>query len=390
MKSMRHAAMRSATDRDAAAFLWHKEKGAPNRNCMSARGLKLVGACFALIALAGCDDSAKGASKTDQSSAERISAALDVCAQNGGDDFAHNVCENRTLAGLDSQVRQTLVAESADVSDAGAQLLVQNQNRWRAAQRVSCGIANTQAAPSADQQRCLESGFRARLQEARNTVQELGGYTFQRMELVEAAPVAAGVAASLGPDAPAAVDRDIRFPRIDGEQTPQIRRFNELVAQEPQFRLDEGTSENVDYAIAYAGPELISVRFNMSQDQLGAANVTSTMKAVTVLMTEGRALTEADVFQPNSHWQDFITTRAVADIARQFPDYPNFPPRRDVYETATKPHLWLITERGLVILFPPLSFGGSHADGGAEVTIPWADLRPYLNPGAPAPIRPSA
>ena len=26
-------------------------------------------------------------------------------------------------------------------------------------------------------------------------------------------------------------------------------------------------------------------------------------------------------------------------------------------------------------------------DGGIEVTIPWADLREYLNPAAPAPIR---
>jgi len=109
-----------------------------------------------------------------------------------------------------------------------------------------------------------------------------------------------------------------------------------------------------------------------------------------VLMSEGRPLTAADVFQPTTRWQDFITDRAVAGIAHQFSDYRNFPPRRDVYETATKPYLWLITERGLVLLFPPLSFGGSYVDGGAEVTIPWADLRPYLNPAAPLPIRPSA
>jgi hypothetical protein len=101
-------------------------------------------------------------------------------------------------------------------------------------------------------------------------------------------------------------------------------------------------------------------------------------------------LTETDVFRADSGWQDFITDRAVARIAREFPDYANFPPRRDVYETATKAHLWLITEQGLVLMFPPLSFGGSHADGGIEVTIPWADLRQYLNPAAPTPIRPSA
>jgi hypothetical protein len=358
---------------------------------MLARGFGSVAAAFAALALGACGDTANGSSKTEQSSAERISAGLDVCAP-GRDEFAQRVCQNRVLASLDNQVRETLVAESAAVSDAGAALLVQNQNRWREAQRIECGVIDPEAAPSAEQQTCLETEFRARAQDAGNTVQQLGGYTFQRMELVDATPVTAAIAdaSGLGEDAPAAVVRDIRFPRIDGEQTPEIRRFNELVAQQPQFRLQDATNETVDYTIAYAGPELISVRFVLAQDTLGAANVTNSIKAVTVLMNEGRPLAAADVFRAGSRWEDFITTRAVQTIARQYSDYPNFPPRRDVYETATKPHLWLVTEQGLVLLFPPLSFGGSHADGGTEVTIPWADLRPYLNPAAPAPIRPSA
>jgi hypothetical protein len=357
---------------------------------MSARGVGIIAAALTSLALSACTDAANGSNKTEESSAERISAALDVCAQNG--DFAQHVCQNRSLAALDNQARETLVAESASVSDAGAQVLVQNQNRWREAARVSCGIIDAEAAPTPDQQRCLESEYRARTQQAETAVQEVGGYTFQRMELVDATPVTAEVAAmtGLGDSAPVAIERDIRFPRIDGEQTPAIRRFNELVAQQPQFRLQDATNETVDYTIAYAGPEVISVRFIRSADTLGAANVTNTVNAVTVLMVEGRALAASDVFREDSRWQDFITRRAVESIGREFSDYTNFPPRRDVYETATKPHLWLITERGLVILFPPLSFGGSHADGGTEVTIPWADLRPYLNPAAPAPIRPSA
>lgn len=358
---------------------------------MSARRAGIFVASLAALALCACDDSARGSSKTEQSSAERISAGLDVCAA-GREGFAQRVCQNSTLVALDNQTRETLVAESANVSDAGATLLVQNQNRWREAQRVSCGIIDPDGQPTVEQQQCLEAGFRARAQDAANSVQDVGGYTFQRMELVDATPVTAEIAeaSGLGDTAPNAIERNIRFPRIDGEQTPEIRRFNELVAQQPQFRLSDGTNENIDYTIAYAGPELISVRFVMSSDTLGAANVTNTVKAVTVLMNEGRALAATDVFRAGSRWENFITDRAVAAISQQFPDYPNFPPRRDVYESATKPHLWLITERGLVLLFPPLSFGGSHADGGAEVTIPWADLRPYLNPAAPTPIRPSA
>lgn len=355
---------------------------------MPARTLSTLGACVALAALISCGEGANGA-KTEQSSAERVAAALDICAE-GNAGFAQSVCQNAALAALDSEVSETLVTASADISDAGAQLLVQNQNRWREAALVSCGIIDAEAALTPEQQRCLESEFRARAREAATAVQESGGYVFQRMELVNATPVGAEIASTLGDSAPHAVERNIRFPRIDGPQTPEIRRFNELVAQQPQFGLEDATNESVDYVIAYAGSELISVKFIISADALGAANSTTTMKAVTVVMADGgRPLIAADVFTDNSGWQDFVTARAVQQIAREFPDYPNFPPRRDVYETATKSHLWLVTERGLVLMFPPLSFGGSHADGGVEVTIPWADLRPYLNPAAPAPIRPA-
>ncbi len=354
---------------------------------MSAHTLSFVGAALAVVTLAACTENANGA-KTERSSAARVAAALDACAEGAGDEFAQNVCANRPLAELDSQLRETLVAESAAISDAGATLLVQNQNRWRDAARVSCGIIDPEAQPDATQQRCLEAAFRARAQDAQNAVQEVGGYTFQRMELVDATPVTAEIASSMGSSAPVAVERDIRFPRIDGPQTPEIRRFNELVAQQPQFQLGDATNERVSYTIAYAGEELISVKFVVSADSVSAANVTNTVKAVTVVMSGGgRLLTESDVFRADSGWQDFITDRAVQRISREFPDYPNFPPRRDVFETATKPHLWLVTEQGLVLMFPPLSFGGSHADGGIEVTIPWTDLRPYLNPAAPAPIR---
>ena len=375
--------------RDGRGGLCHKFVGANEVvGLMSAHTFSIVGVAFALATLVACTENANGA-KTERSSAERVAAELDVCGEGGGE-FAQQVCENRPLAELDGQVRATLVAESAAISDAGTTLLIQNQNRWRDAARVSCGIIDQAATPDQTQQRCLEAAYRARAQDAQTAVQEVGGYTFQRMELVDATPVTAEIASSMGSSAPVAVERNIRFPRIDGPQTPEIRRFNELVAQQPQFSLGDATNENVSYIIAYAGPELISVKFVISADSIAAANATNTVKAVTVVMGDGgRLLTETDVFRAGSGWQDFITDRAVARIAREFPDYPQFPPRRDVFETATKPHLWLITDQGLVLMFPPLSFGGSHADGGIEVTIPWADLREYLNPAAPAPIRPA-
>jgi len=355
---------------------------------MSMRGFGAFGVA-ACMALAACGDS--GASKTEASSAQAMAAALDICEGDQGR-FARNVCENRQLAAIDGEIREALVAESASISDAGAQLLVQNQARWREAARVSCGLLDAETAPTLEQQSCLESEFRERLADAQNAVQEVGGFVFQRVELMEAAPVTAQIADATGmaDAAPVAIVRDIRFPRIDGPQTPEIQRFNDIVARQPQHSLGDATSEIVDYQIVFAGPELISVRFVSSEDTLGAAHPNNSVNSVTVLMREGREIAVADVFSAGSGWEDFLTARAVAAITAQFSEYDFAPPERDVRETATKPHLWLVSEQGLTVLFPPYSFGGPYALGGTEVVIPWADLRAYLNPAAPTPIRPSA
>ncbi|MBL8536870.1 MAG: DUF3298 domain-containing protein [Hyphomonadaceae bacterium] len=355
---------------------------------MFVRNIAVSGALALMVALAGCGDRDNGG-KTDESSAERVSEALDICAEGRGA-FANAVCDNNTLVGLDNEVRETLVAESASVSDAGAAMLVQNQTRWREAARIACGIIDPESALTPEQTSCLESEFRARIEEAAGAVEQAGGYVFQRMEVVDATPVTAEAAEAVGltgDDVPTAITRDIRFPRIDGPQTPQIQRFNELVAQSPQFALGDATNESLDYRIAFAGPELISVRFDSSSDTLGAAHGNTTSRAVNVLMREGRPLAEADVFRADAAWQDYLTQRAVAEITRQFREDGFVPPERDVRESATKPHLWLITEDGLVLLFPPYSFGAPYVMGGTEVTIPWRDLRPYLNPAAPAPVR---
>ena len=105
------------------------------------------------------------------------------------------------------------------------------------------------------------------------------------------------------------------------------------------------------------------------------------------LLATGQPLAATDVFRAGSGWENFLTTRALRTLTAQFRDAGFTPPRADVRDAVTKPHLWLVKAEGLTLLFPPYSFGGPHALGGAEVTVPWADLARYLNPQAPQPIR---
>jgi uncharacterized protein len=350
--------------------------------------LRFLVLCGAVLAAAACGRDAGKARAADAKGREAtIAAALDPCSASNA--AARTVCGNQKLSALDGQIRQALVAEAAEVSSAGAQTLVQGQQRWLQVQRLACGIVDPDARPDAKQTQCLEARLRERAAEAAQSVEQIGGYTFQRMEIVSAQAVTAQAAdaSRLEENAPAAIVRDIRFPRIDNASTPQAARFNQLVAQQPQFRLEEMTEEQVDYSIAYAGPELISVRFDTYDNTMGAAHPNSGMKAVTVVMTTGQPLTAADVFRRGSGWEAFLTGRATDALTRQFREYDFAPPQADVRDAVTKPHLWLVKEEGLVLLFPPYSFGGPYALGGAEVTIPWRDLARYLNPNAPSPIR---
>lgn len=351
----------------------------------------IFAAVMTAAALGACGRQATTQAGSAGTTPEALVAALDPCAESGSA-FARLVCATPSLAALDRQIRETLRGEAVEVSSAGAGLLVQNHTRWLETQRVACGVLDPGDPLSAEQLRCLESALRERAGAAREAVQRLGGYTFQSMEINGASAVSAQAAAEsgLGEDAPAAIVREIRFPRIDNDASPQARRFNELVAQQPQFRIEDQTEEQVTYRIAYAGPELISVRFDTYQNTLGAAHPENGVRAVTVVMTTGQPLAAGDVFRAGSGWEDFLTRRAVAALTRQFRDYQFTPPAQDVRATATRAQLWLVSEEGLILLLPPLSFGAPHAFGGAEVTIPWRDLRAYLNPQAPAPIRAGA
>ena len=112
-------------------------------------------------------------------------------------------------------------------------------------------------------------------------------------------------------------------------------------------------------------------------------------KVVTVVMSTGEPLKEEDVFSaPPARWKAWLAQRVSRDLRRQFNAMdPGIELRApEVLDTATKTKNWLITEEGLIVLFPPESIG-PHALGNFEVKIPWSEMKALLNPNAPAPIK---
>ncbi len=345
-----------------------------------------LGGVAAAMALAVA---ALGACQPRQTTADpQVAANLDPCAATAG--FrALVVCRNPQLAELDGAVREQITAEAASLAPDAEIALNAEQDAWLEATRISCGVPTPETAPTPDQVECLSSALRNRAAMMTNAVDQVGPFTFRRAEVVDADAVSASAAAAsgLGDDAPAAITRQLSYPQLTGD-SPAIRRFNDLVRQEPRFGVQDQTSETVNYEIAFAGDELISVRFDILHETLGAMHGAVEVQAVTVNMRTGERLTEADVFRPGSGWENFLTRRAITALTRELgSDF--VPAEPDVRETVTKPPQWLVTEQALVILFPPLSFAGPQVAGGTQVSIPWSELRAYLNPQAPRPITPA-
>jgi hypothetical protein len=369
--------------------------------CFAVKGLAMakniptarlwVGAALAGLALTACGPAEKkeAAVKAPTTPSEIVEAAADPCTTVSGA-YGKWLCGDPELAPLMTQVKANLVEAAGALSAPSAQQLGTGQKEWVEAVRVECGIGTGDVPLTAEQEECVRGQLTSRIKEAQEAVLREGGFTFQTIEVNRAAPIAAQIAADngLGDDAPP-VTQEIKYPRIEGD-SPQIKRFNELMIQRAKYGLADATSETVSYAISFAGPELVSVRFDMYEYSAGAAHPSNSSKAVSVVMKTGELLTAADVFSaPEARWKATIATRALRDITKQLravsPELRA--DRGEVADTATKTQNWLITEKDLVILFPPYSFGAPHAAGGLEVKIPWTELAPMLNAQAPAPIR---
>lgn len=355
-------------------------------------GISTTAAMVLALALGACGDAGKagkGKEAAAPASAQSIvEAAADPCTEVSGG-YLQALCGDPDLKPLVGEIKSNLVEAASTISTQGAQQLAQSQRDWIESTRVGCGIGDAKAPLTSEQETCVKSALTGRARAAAQAVQQNGGFTFQTVEINRAVALPAEATAEFGPDSGFhAVTKEIRFPRIEGD-SPQIRKFNDLMQQRPVYGAQDQMSEWLDYKIAFAGPELVSVRFTGLEMALGAAHPNDSEKVVTVVMATGEPLKETDVFSaPQARWQGEILRKVRRDLARQIRERGG-PPDIDqdtLADTALKLKNWAITQDALVVVIPSDTIG-PRALGSFEVKIPWKDLAPLLNPQAPAPIR---
>src|SRR5262249_8989349 len=117
------------------------------------------------------------------------------------------------------------------------------------------------------------------------------------------------------PGAPASVMADVNYPRIEGNSAA-IQKFNDAVAQRPRFKPADATEESVKYTIAYAGPNLISVKFDTYDNTIGAAHPNTGLKAVNFNMATGAPLVAADMFGKPG-WEAVLAKQGADGVTKK-------------------------------------------------------------------------
>ncbi|MFZ4068798.1 MAG: hypothetical protein ACOYJ6_01695 [Caulobacterales bacterium] len=348
----------------------------------------------ALAVLAGCGPQGQKPA-APASEAASLEAQLDPCLDKDGAGKAF--CATEALTAQAASVKGAFAEAAAKISVEGAKLLAQSQQDWVDAANATCLAEHKGDIVAPGFADCIKAKLDERAKAAQGAVQQIGGFTFQKVELSNAEATPAAMVASLGDAAPAAVTKDIAFPRIDNpNKDPVLDKFNAAVAKGERFKGEMGTSEATSYKIRFASPDFVSIQFDYYDMTVGAVGPNTGSDAITVNMKTGERLKAEDVFRAGSGWEGFLAKRALAGIAPQLVDAgvisrpreaAGIIPSAELSDAVRKPHLWALSDQGLLLMFPEGTFGG-RALGSFEVTIAWADLKPFVNPAAAAPINP--
>jgi hypothetical protein len=189
------------------------------------------------------------------------------------------------------------------------------------------------------------------------------------------------------PGGPDAVMANVTYPKLEGD-SPAAQKFNAAVAQRPRFKASDATEEQVTYKIAYAGPDLISVKFDTYNNTIGAAHPSTDQKAVNFNMKTGVAMSAADLFAKPG-WEAVLAKTGADEVTKQLraeDDSARPVAAADLRKTVADPTKWTVSDQGITLLLGEEELG-AYALGSQEVLVPWSALKPFLRPDAIGPTK---
>jgi hypothetical protein len=223
----------------------------------------------------------------------------------------------------------------------------------------------------------LREKYHERLSDLDTAAFHIGNYVFSRRDRFISLPASQDTSDNRRP-----FEGHMSVIIIDAPQSTAIAAFNaeaDARAREP-FSLDKycdaGAGDILSsFMLGHWGQNFVTVTSFDSSDCHGALHPnTDSFTAETYrLAPDLRKVEEADLFKPGSKWREFLVQKLIA--SGQIGDGAGVDPAV-VDPIVGSPDGWDLSDDGLSISWLP-------SNRQAIVTIPWADLRPYLTPNLP-------
>lgn len=298
------------------------------------------------------------------------------------------ICAEPVLSQLDDQLAYAFNGALQVLSPEGKSLLREGQRSWLALVRRVCPTVAPAKAESDDlPTACLAREYNSRLTQLDHAILTAGPFRFMAVERFSATPAQRSSRRY--------ATSEIAYPRIDGNDGEDVRRWNEWVAQEIKGldRSYANTDVTVGFNVHYAASDLISVEISSFDYGHGAAHGMGDFRFLNYLLARGTPLQATDLFTADKPWTAFLAGRAVDDLTARaarneialFGDLK----AEALVASVGNPVRWRIDGEGLTIQFA-LYEVAPYSAGIPKITLPWADLAPYLVENRPFRITPRA
>ena len=145
-------------------------------------------------------------------------------------------------------------------------------------------------------------------------------------------------------------------------------------------------SLDISYSIALARDDLISVEFELSNYESGAAHPHSYSQVLNYDVKAGRVLKLSELFNPGAKYIQLISAYCIKDLQRQSKNKDSMLDEQTIQSgagpDAQNYDSWTITKKGLEITFDPYQVA-AYAAGPQSVVVPYSALKELIKPDGP-------
>lgn len=194
-----------------------------------------------------------------------------------------------------------------------------------------------------------------------------------------------------------------QYPQLNGGSNPNFPKFNQASrtavmkdvaefkkamapeeGEEPPPEGSMGSDLGINYTVALAQDDLMSVKFDVGSYYQGAAHPNSYSSVLNYDLRNGKQLKLADLFNPGAKYLQALSNYCIADLKKQAKDKGLL---EDQIQEGAAPvaknyKSWTISKRGMGIVFDAYQVG-PYAAGPQFVLVPYSALKELIKPDGP-------